>query len=126
MSVADPLTVPDSERRGLLTLLPAKARPYALLARFDRPIGAWLLFWPGAWAIMLAGAWGGAAFTLLALFAIGAVAMRGAGCVYNDIVDRDLDARVARTASRPLASGQLRLGAARRSPALLRSPAIRS
>ena len=100
--------VPDTETRGLLALLPARARPYALLARFDRPIGAWLLFWPGAWAILLAGGPLPRAGLLLLLFAIGAVAMRGAGCVYNDIVDRDLDARVARTRARPLPSGQVR------------------
>ncbi|HEY0270616.1 MAG TPA: 4-hydroxybenzoate octaprenyltransferase [Sphingomonas sp.] len=111
-SPADPVIVPDSERRGLIARLPEAARPYALLARFDRPIGAWLLFWPGAWAIVLAGAWGVPALWLIALFAIGAVAMRGAGCVYNDIIDRDLDARVARTRDRPLANGRLSLRAA--------------
>ena len=102
-------TVPDTETRGMLALLPPRARPFALLARFDRPIGAWLLFWPGAWAIVLAGGPLRRAGVLLALFAIGAVAMRGAGCVYNDIVDRDLDARVARTRARPLPSGQVTL-----------------
>jgi len=112
MSLADTVIVPDTEQRGLLALLPAGARPYAMLARFDRPIGAWLLFWPGAWAILLAGGPLDRASFLLLLFAIGAVAMRGAGCVYNDIVDRDLDARVARTRSRPLASGQVRVAAA--------------
>ena len=111
MSLAESV-VPDTEQRGLLALLPAAARPYAMLARFDRPIGAWLLFWPGAWAILLAGCPLRRAGVLLALFAVGAVAMRGAGCVYNDIVDRDLDARVARTRSRPLASGQVRVTAA--------------
>src|SRR5579859_1717601 len=99
--------VPDTEVRGLLALLPPRARPYALLARFDRPIGAWLLFWPGAWAILLAGGASRQAGWLVLLFAIGAVAMRGAGCVYNDIVDRDLDTRVARTRARPLPSGQV-------------------
>jgi 4-hydroxybenzoate polyprenyltransferase len=107
-----PFTVPDSERHWLIARLPERARPYALLARFDRPIGAWLLFWPGAWAIVLAGAWGPTAIDLILLLAIGAVAMRGAGCVYNDIIDRDLDARVARTRDRPLASGRLSLRAA--------------
>lgn len=101
--------VPDTETRGLLRLLPAGARPYALLARFDRPIGAWLLFWPGCWAILLAGAPAIEAVRLIVLFAVGAIAMRGAGCVYNDIVDRDLDARVARTRDRPLASGRVTL-----------------
>jgi len=109
---ADAAAVPDTEQRGLLALLPARARPYAMLARFDRPIGAWLLFWPGAWAILLGGSGFDRSVTLLALFAIGSVAMRGAGCVYNDIVDRDLDARVARTRGRPLASGQVSLVAA--------------
>ena len=76
--------------------------------RFDRPIGAWLLFWPGAWAIALAGgAW--SRWDLLPWFALGALAMRGAGCVYNDIVDRRLDASVARTRDRPLASGRVSL-----------------
>lgn len=104
-------TVPDTEHRGLIRLLPAPARPYALLARFDRPIGWWLLFWPGAWAIALAG---GAVqrWDLILWFLLGAVAMRGAGCVYNDIVDRDLDRQVARTRSRPLASGAVTLKAA--------------
>jgi 4-hydroxybenzoate polyprenyltransferase len=96
--------VPDSEVHGLLRLLPTGARPYALLARFDRPIGWWLLFWPGAWAIALAGGVP-ARWDMLFWFLLGSIAMRGAGCVYNDIVDRDLDARVARTANRPIASG---------------------
>jgi 4-hydroxybenzoate polyprenyltransferase len=104
--------VPDTERRGLLALLPSPARPYALLARFDRPIGAWLLFWPGAWAILLAGGALHQAAMLILLFGIGAIAMRGAGCVYNDIIDRDLDARVARTRDRPLASKRVSLKAA--------------
>jgi 4-hydroxybenzoate polyprenyltransferase len=104
-------TVPDTETRDLLRLLPRAARPYALLARFDRPSPAWLLFWPGAWAIALAGGlperW-----PMLLWFMFGSIAMRGAGCVYNDIIDRDLDAKVARTASRPIASGAVSLKAA--------------
>ncbi|MET0246145.1 MAG: 4-hydroxybenzoate octaprenyltransferase [Sphingomonas sp.] len=108
---AAPETVPDTEYRGLTRLLPARVRPFALLARFDRPIGWWLLFWPGAWAIALAGAaidrW-----DLILWFLLGSIAMRGAGCVYNDIVDRDLDRQVARTRSRPLASGAVSLKAA--------------
>lgn len=103
--------VPDSEQRGLVGKLPKAIRPYWLLARFDRPIGSWLLFWPAAWSIALAGhAW--RRWDLLLWFAIGAIAMRGAGCVYNDIVDRDLDRKVARTASRPLAAGIVSLKAA--------------
>ncbi|MGV3731707.1 MAG: 4-hydroxybenzoate octaprenyltransferase [Sphingopyxis sp.] len=95
---------PDSQLSGLVAWLPAAARPYALLARFDRPIGWWLLYWPCAFGVAL----GGGAIShwpLLLWFLLGAIAMRGAGCVYNDIVDRDLDAKVARTASRPVASG---------------------
>ncbi|RYD56719.1 MAG: 4-hydroxybenzoate octaprenyltransferase [Sphingomonadales bacterium] len=106
-----PEIVPDTEHRGLIGLLPAAARPYALLARFDRPIGWWLLFWPGAWAIALSGnameRW-----DLILWFLIGSIAMRGAGCVYNDIVDRDLDRQVERTRSRPLASGAVSLKSA--------------
>jgi 4-hydroxybenzoate polyprenyltransferase len=95
---------PDSQLRGLVAWLPAAARPYALLARFDRPIGWWLLYWPCAFGVALGG---GAVshWPLLLWLLLGAIAMRGAGCVYNDIVDRDLDAKVARTASRPVASG---------------------
>lgn len=95
---------PDSQLRGLIAWLPAAARPYALLARLDRPIGWWLLYWPCAFGVALGG---GAVshWPLLLWFLLGAIAMRGAGCVYNDIVDRDLDAKVARTASRPVASG---------------------
>ena len=103
--------VPDTEYRGLVRLLPAAARPYALLARFDRPIGWWLLFWPGAWAIALSGR-AVERWDLILWFLLGAIAMRSAGCVYNDIVDRDLDRQVARTAARPLASGAVSLKAA--------------
>jgi 4-hydroxybenzoate polyprenyltransferase len=102
---------PDTEYQGLTALLPAAAQPFALLARFDRPIGWWLLFWPCFWGLALAG---GAIkhWPLVLWFLLGAVSMRGAGCVYNDIVDRDLDKQVARTASRPLASGAVSLKAA--------------
>jgi 4-hydroxybenzoate polyprenyltransferase len=95
----------------LLRLLPEAARPYALLMRLDRPIGTWLLLLPCWWGVALAGEgvmpWG-----LLALFAIGALAMRGAGCVINDLWDRRLDARVERTRMRPLASGAVGVQAA--------------
>ena len=104
----DPAIVLDTEQRGLVAWLPARARDFVQLARFDRPIGAWLLFWPGAWAIALAGGVF-ARFDLILWFALGAVAMRGAGCVYNDIIDRDLDRRVERTRSRPLAAGRVSL-----------------
>ncbi|MGN6620499.1 MAG: 4-hydroxybenzoate octaprenyltransferase [Sphingomonas sp.] len=103
--------VPDSQHRGIVGRLPTRVRDFALLARFDRPIGWWLLFWPGAWGVALAG---GAVrrWDLILWLLIGAIAMRGAGCVYNDIVDRDLDRQVARTRSRPLASGAVSLRAA--------------
>ncbi|MGK2908611.1 MAG: 4-hydroxybenzoate octaprenyltransferase [Sphingobium sp.] len=100
--------VPDSEARGLMARLPATWRGLALLARFDRPIGWWLLFWPGAWAIALAGGVV-ARWDMVLWFLLGSIVMRGAGCVYNDIVDRDLDRKVARTAARPLASGAISL-----------------
>ncbi|WP_114954766.1 4-hydroxybenzoate octaprenyltransferase [Sphingosinicella terrae] len=113
MNIAAEDVVPDSERRGLIGALPRAARPYASLIRLDRPIGAWLLFWPGAWAAALAGLWkeGGGVdgWALVAWLALGAWAMRSAGCVYNDIVDRDLDRRVERTRLRPLASGRASL-----------------
>ncbi len=84
--------------------LPARARPYARLARLDRPIGTWLLLFPGWWGIALASRrWPDPA--LLALFALGAVVMRGAGCTLNDIADRHYDGQVARTRLRPLPSG---------------------
>ncbi len=102
---AAPTIVPDTQHRGLVAALPARVRGYALLARFDRPIGWWLLFWPCAWGLLLAG--GAAQWRLLAWFLAGAIAMRGAGCVYNDIVDADLDRQVARTAARPVASGAI-------------------
>jgi 4-hydroxybenzoate polyprenyltransferase len=95
---------PDSEA-SWVDWLPARAAAYARLARFDRPVGIWLLFWPclvGAFLASPEGWWRG-----WPLFLIGAAAMRAAGCVYNDIVDRDLDARVARTAARPVASGAI-------------------
>ena len=102
--MADPAAiVPDSEHRGLVARLPASMRNYALLARFDRPIGWWLLFWPCAWGVLLAG--GSGRWPLIVWMLAGAIAMRGAGCVYNDLVDADLDRQVARTASRPVASG---------------------
>ena len=102
--------VPDSEQRGLIGALPAAARPFASLMRLDRPIGAWLLYWPCAWGVALAGV--GGRWWLFAWLAVGALAMRSAGCVYNDIVDRDLDRRVERTRLRPLASGRASLRAA--------------
>ncbi|QCI65757.1 4-hydroxybenzoate octaprenyltransferase [Phreatobacter stygius] len=92
------------------TLAPASWRPYLRLARADRPIGSWLLLLPCWWSAAFAAIAAGQALPNLwhmALFAIGAVAMRGAGCTYNDLVDRDIDAMVERTRSRPLPSGQV-------------------
>ncbi len=91
-------------------LAPEAMRPYLRLARADRPIGTWLLLYPCWWSLALAELSMGRAYpnlASLALFAIGAFVMRGAGCAYNDWVDRDYDARVARTASRPIPSGQV-------------------
>jgi len=87
-------------------LLPVWAEPYARLARLDRPIGTWLLLFPGWWGIALAaGGWPDP--LLLLLFALGAVVMRGAGCTLNDIADREYDGKVARTRMRPLPSGRV-------------------
>ncbi|MDB5418812.1 MAG: ubiA, partial [Phenylobacterium sp.] len=83
---------------------PAWARPWLKLGRFDRPTGIWLLMLPGWQGIALAGAMVGRwpDPRLLAEVFVGAALMRAAGCAYNDIVDRDFDAKVARTASRPI------------------------
>jgi 4-hydroxybenzoate polyprenyltransferase len=102
--------VPDSERRGLIGSFPPRLRPFASLMRLDRPIGTWLLYWPCAWSVALAGVHG--RWDLFLWFALGAFAMRSAGCVYNDIVDKDLDKMVERTRMRPLASGRVTLRAA--------------
>jgi 4-hydroxybenzoate polyprenyltransferase len=98
----------DIRAGGWVRHLPRRLIPYAILGRFDRPIGTWLLFLPGLWSISMAaqtlalGAW------LTVLFGIGALAMRGAGCVVNDLWDRKMDRMVERTKGRPLASGILR------------------
>jgi 4-hydroxybenzoate polyprenyltransferase len=84
--------------------VPAPLQPYARLARLDRPIGTWLLLFPGWWGVALAShSW--PSLRLFLLFALGAVVMRGAGCTLNDIADRHYDGRVARTRHRPLPSG---------------------
>ena len=108
--VAAPEIVPDSERRGFIGALPPRLRPYASLMRLDRPIGSWLLYWPCAWSVALAGV--GGSWDLFLWLGLGAFAMRSAGCVYNDIVDRELDARVERTRLRPLASRRVSLRSA--------------
>src|SRR5215813_15570010 len=100
----DPSDIHDGDWVG--RYLPARLRPYARLARLDRPIGTWLLLFPGWWGIALASErWPDP--MLLLLFAIGAVSMRGAGCTLNDIADRHYDGRVARTRLRPLPSGRV-------------------
>jgi 4-hydroxybenzoate polyprenyltransferase len=103
-------SLPDSIRgHWVETLAPAGSRPYLRLARLDRPIGWWLLLLPCWWSTALAGIASGQGPNLwhAVLFLIGAIAMRGAGSTFNDIVDRDLDAQVARTRQRPLPSGQI-------------------
>jgi 4-hydroxybenzoate polyprenyltransferase len=109
-------SVADAERGNWVDrFAPPVARPYARLARLDRPIGWWLLLWPCWWSAALAADAAGARYPdpwHLVLFLVGAVTMRGAGCTYNDIVDRDVDAKVRRTRSRPIPSGQVSVKAA--------------
>ncbi len=107
--------IPDAPRKNWVDrLAPQRLRPWLRLMRADRPIGVWLLLWPCWWSVALSSR----AIDLfpppdlLILFAIGAFAMRSAGCIYNDILDRDIDAKVARTQARPLASGQISVKAA--------------
>src|SRR6516165_8846555 len=102
--------VADATGNWVDTLAPPWSRPYLRLARLDRPIGSWLLLLPCWWSAALAA---GLAHDLsplprvIALFFVGAFAMRGAGCTWNDITDRDLDAMVERTRSRPIPAGQV-------------------
>lgn len=106
--------VADSTGNWVDSLAPRWLRPYLRLARLDRPIGSWLLLIPCWWSLGLASVRAGEAvsFRHVVLFFIGAFAMRGAGCTWNDIVDRDLDAMVERTRSRPIPSGQVSVAAA--------------
>src|SRR6516165_4059753 len=102
--------VADSTGNWVDSFAPGWTRPYLRLARLDRPIGSWLLLMPCWWSTALAGVAARAAVPNvrdIALFFIGAFAMRGAGCTWNDIADRDLDARVERTRSRPIPAGQV-------------------
>ena len=104
-------TPADAVPANLVDHLPARLKPYARLARLDRPIGTWLLFWPCVFGLILGAAaderrfldWRDAWYVIL--FAVGALVMRGAGCTFNDIIDRDFDAQVARTRGRPIPSG---------------------
>jgi len=103
-------SVADATGNWVDTLAPAWTRPYLRLARLDRPIGSWLLLLPCWWSTGLAAIAGQGlkpSLVHLVLFFLGAFAMRGAGCTWNDIVDRDLDGRVERTRSRPIPSGQV-------------------
>ena len=106
--------VADSTGNWVDGFAPAWARPYLRLARLDRPIGSWLLLMPCWWSVGLAAVKAGTNvdFWHVLLFFIGAFAMRGAGCTWNDFVDRDLDARVERTRSRPIPSGQVTVASA--------------
>ena len=99
-----------NRRHWSLRYLPPWAQPYGRLSRWDRPIGIWLLLLPCWWSLALGASpeWGRLA-GWMALFALGATAMRGAGCTWNDIVDRKIDAQVERTRGRPLPSGEVKL-----------------
>ena len=101
--------VADSTGNWVDSFAPQISRPYLRLARLDRPIGSWLLLMPCWWSLGLAGMAAGTAPSIrhIVLFFFGACAMRGAGCTWNDLVDRDLDAKVERTRSRPIPSGQV-------------------
>ena len=108
--IATPGRVADSTGNWVDGRAPGWMRPYLRLSRFDRPIGAWLLLLPCWWSAGLAAIAADARLPNLAhvaLFFVGAFVMRGAGCTWNDIVDRDLDSRVERTRSRPIPSGQV-------------------
>ena len=107
--------VADSTGNWVDSLAPVWSRPYLRLARFDRPIGSWLLLLPCWWSAALAAGLARETSALpwvLMLFFIGAFAMRGAGCTWNDISDRDLDAKVERTRSRPIPAGQVSVAGA--------------
>ncbi|MEO0410875.1 MAG: 4-hydroxybenzoate octaprenyltransferase [Pseudomonadota bacterium] len=102
------LSVPDSQYPWWITNAPAAWQPYLLLARLDRPIGTWLLLLPCWWGAALGALYDGDGLPdiwHMFLFAIGALIMRSAGCAFNDLVDKDLDAQVARTRARPVAAG---------------------
>ena len=108
--MTNPAILPDATPTNWVDhYAPATLRPWLKLGRFDRPTGIWLLMLPGWQGIALAGAMAGRApdATLMLKVFLGAALMRAAGCAYNDIVDRDIDAKVARTAGRPIPSGQI-------------------
>ncbi|KAG8378912.1 hypothetical protein BUALT_Bualt07G0034000 [Buddleja alternifolia] len=98
----------DGDRSWIDVYLPENARPYARLARLDKPIGTWLLAWPCMWSITMAAAPGSLPdIKMMVLFGTGALLLRGAGCTVNDLLDRDIDTKVDRTRLRPIASGVL-------------------
>jgi len=111
MSVQPPDTPADAVPWTLVDRAPPKVQPYLRLMRLDRPIGTWLLYWPCVFGLALGAAAESRPFVqlgdlwLVILLGVGAIVMRGAGCTYNDIVDRDFDAKVARTRGRPIPSG---------------------
>jgi 4-hydroxybenzoate polyprenyltransferase len=111
MKDAPPLRPADAVAGSWVGRMPASLRPYLELARLDRPVGTWLLLWPCWWSLLLAASQSAPdwprLFWYAALFALGAVVMRSAGCAFNDIADADLDAKVSRTAGRPIPSGRL-------------------
>jgi 4-hydroxybenzoate polyprenyltransferase len=115
IEAAAPGPIADARRENWVDrFAPSNLKPWLRLIRADRPIGVWLLLWPCWWSVALSSR-AATEFpdpVLLLLFAIGAFAMRSAGCIYNDIIDRDLDAKVARTKARPLASGQISITSA--------------
>src|ERR1700685_4199774 len=111
-SMQAPVQAPgDSQVSHWFAALPAGLKPWARLMRLDRPIGGWLLFWPGIFGLILGSMADERNFTdwrdlyYVILFGLGTIVMRGAGCTFNDIVDRDFDAKVARTRGRPIPSG---------------------
>jgi 4-hydroxybenzoate polyprenyltransferase len=113
MSSASQAKPADAISAGWVDHAPARVRPFLRLMRLDRPIGTWLLYWPCVFGLILGAAaderrfldWRD--FYYVLLFGVGALVMRGAGCTFNDIVDRDIDASVARTRSRPIPSGAI-------------------
>jgi 4-hydroxybenzoate polyprenyltransferase len=115
--IASPQAPADALPQTWVDAAPSAVQPYLRLMRLDRPIGTWLLFWPGVFGLALGTGHRGFLTTaqdwkFLAIFAIGSIVMRGAGCTYNDIVDRDIDAKVERTRGRPIPSGAVSTKAA--------------
>lgn len=110
MTTASDSPLPDARATNWVDRhAPERLKPWLKLGRFDRPIGIWLLLLPGWWGLALAAAERASLpdWRLLVAFAVGAALMRAAGCAYNDVVDRDIDRKVARTAERPVASGRI-------------------